>query len=102
MWNVSAETHFSLCECKIWFAHAQESKDDLKCETNPLPLQLRAFNSPINIELKLFQDCQRFSGQTAIPCCFLGLSLWTYRYITNILMIPNKHSSGLRKLSANA
>ena len=32
MRNVSAETHMSLCERKIWFAHAQESKHDLKCE----------------------------------------------------------------------
>ena len=40
MWNVSAETHLRLCERKIWFAHAQESKHDLKCESNTLPLQL--------------------------------------------------------------
>ena len=34
----------SLCERKIWFAPTQESKHDLKCESNPLPLlQLRAF-----------------------------------------------------------
>ena len=33
--------------------------------------------SLISIELKLFQDCQRFIGQMAIPCCFIGLSLWT-------------------------
>ena len=26
MKNVSAETHMSLCERKIWFGHAQESK----------------------------------------------------------------------------
>ena len=32
MRNVSAETHMSLCERKIWFGHAQESKHDLKCE----------------------------------------------------------------------
>ena len=45
MRNVSAETHTSLYERKIWFAHAQESKHDLKCEGNPVPLQLRAFKS---------------------------------------------------------
>ena len=32
MKNVSAETHMSLCECKIWFGHAQEYKHYLKCE----------------------------------------------------------------------
>jgi len=32
MRNVSAETHMSLCERKMWFAHAQDSKHDLKCE----------------------------------------------------------------------
>ena len=35
MRNVSAETHmdpYGLCERKMWFAHAQESKHDLKCE----------------------------------------------------------------------
>ena len=49
MRNVSAETHTSLYEFKyerkIWFTHAQESKHDLKCEGNPVPLQLRAFKS---------------------------------------------------------
>ena len=43
MRNVSAETHMNLCERKICFAHAQESKHDLKCESNPPPLQLQAF-----------------------------------------------------------
>ena len=43
MRNVSAETHMSLCERKIWFASAQESKHDLQCESNPQPFQLRAF-----------------------------------------------------------
>ena len=32
MRNVSAKTHMSLCERKIWFGHAQESKHDVKCE----------------------------------------------------------------------
>ena len=33
MRNVSAETHiYGLCVRKMWFAHAQKSKHDLKCE----------------------------------------------------------------------
>ena len=47
-----------------------------KCE----PLSKIGRLSFINIELKPFQECQRFIGQTAIPCCFLGLSFWTYRH----------------------
>ena len=37
MRNVSAETHMSLCERKISFAHAQESNHDPKCESNQYP-----------------------------------------------------------------
>ena len=43
MRNVSAETHMSLCERKVWFLHAWESKQDFQCESNPQPLQQRAF-----------------------------------------------------------
>ena len=39
MRNVSAETHMNLCERKICFARAQESKQDLKWESNPPTLQ---------------------------------------------------------------
>ena len=42
MRNVSAETLMN-CERKICFAYAQESKQDLKCESNSPPLQLQAF-----------------------------------------------------------
>ena len=58
MRNVSAETHMSLCERKIWFAHAPESKYDLKCESNHYPCNCEPLSkigklSLINIELKL-------------------------------------------------
>ena len=45
-----------------------------KCE----PLSKIGRLSLINIELKLFQDCQRFIGQTAHHA--ICLSLWTYWY----------------------
>ena len=55
MRNVSAETKMSFCEHKMWSAHAPESNHDLKCESNPLPLQLPLISkidrpSLINIE----------------------------------------------------
>ena len=37
MRNVSAETHTSLYERKIWFAHAQESKHDLNVKVIQYP-----------------------------------------------------------------
>ena len=63
MRNVSAETHMSFCERKIWFAPAQESNHDIKCESNPLPFQLPLISkigrlSPINVELNLFQGLE--------------------------------------------
>ena len=56
--NVSAETYMSLCGRKIWFAHAQESKDDLKCESNHYPCNCEPLSkigrlSLINFELTL-------------------------------------------------
>ena len=42
MRNVSAETLMN-CERKICFAYAQESKHDLKFESNPPTLRLQAF-----------------------------------------------------------
>ena len=66
-----------------------------KCE----PLSKIGRLSLISIEFKLFQDCQRFIGQTAIPCyLFVAVDL----LIFHILMIPNKDASGSRQLSANA
>ena len=85
MWNVSAETHLRLWNAK-YDSRMPRNRSTIfnvkvihypcKCE----PLSKIGRLSLINIELKLFQDCQRFLGQTAIPCCFFGLSLWTYRY----------------------
>ena len=61
MWNVSAETHLRLCERKIWFANAQESKHDLKCESSlrglfpflpipyPLPLSTPATQANVKV-----------------------------------------------------
>jgi len=103
MRNVSAETLIN-CERKICFAHAQESKHDLKCESNLLPLQNFELLSKIgrlsliNSELNLFQKLEsavRWSDlvrRLNHDDWFVAMDL----LIFHILMIPNKDAPGSR------
>ena len=105
----------SLCERKIWFAHAQESKHDLKCESDPLPFNCEPLSKIGRLlKWKLFQepDGPQFIGQTAIfwgksPGDEVGLyhADWFVAVdllIFHILMIPNKDAPGSWQLSANS
>ena len=71
-----------LCERKIWFSHAQESNHDLKCESNPLPLQLPLISeidrlSLIIIELNLVQVLESAIHWSDGYTMLIGLTLRT-------------------------
>ena len=85
----------SLCERKIWFAHAQESKHDLKCESNPLPFNCEPLSKIGRLlKWKLFQEPEpavhwsdgyflreKPRGRGWAISVLIGLSLWTCWYI---------------------
>ena len=109
----------SLRERKIWFAHAQESKHDLKCESNPLPFNCEPLSKIGRLlKWKLFQEPEStvhwsdgyflrekpWGRGWAISCQEL-ISIWyapdhadwfvaVHLLIFHILMIPNKDAPG--------
>ena len=106
MRNVSGETLMN-CERKICFAHAQESKHDLKCVHQPCnckPFSKIGRLSLFNIELNLFQE-----RKSAVHWSDLVRRLYHADWfvamdllIFHILMIPNIDARGSRQLPASA